>query len=121
MTITMPPAGVSEIHGVGVVKIEDPFATTQSCVGSRDGLAICPLCPIRHLCPTSSVGHIGAIPRCVLIVAVTPCSYHILVRQVRLSATADLVGVCCTLVGFLNRRKIYLFLIVHSLTGYLFR
>ena len=113
----MPPAGVSEIHGVGVVKIEDPFATAQSCVGSRDGLAICPLCPIRHLCPTSSVGHIGAIPRGVLIIAVTPCSYHILVRQVRLSATADLAGVCCALVGSLNRRKIYLVPIVHRLAG----
>src|SRR5438105_13816923 len=107
----MSPAGVSEIHGVGVVKIEDPFATAQSCVRSRDRLAIC------HLCPTSSVGHIGAIPRGVLIVAVTPCSYHILVRQVRLSATADLAGVCRALVGSLNRRKIYLVPIVHRLAG----
>src|SRR5438270_12534341 len=113
----MPPAGVSEIHGVGVVKIEDPFATAQSCVGSRDGLAICPLCPIRHLCPTSSVGHIGAIPRGALIVAVTPCSYHILVRQVRLSATADLASVCCALVGFMYRSKIYMVAIVHRLSG----
>ena len=28
--IPMPPAGVSEIHGVGIVKIEDPIAAVNT-------------------------------------------------------------------------------------------
>src|SRR5438045_7389907 len=94
--IPMPPAGVSEIHGVGAIKIEHPFATAQSCVRSRDGLAICPLCPTRHLCPTSSVGHVGAIPRGVLIIAVMPFLNNALSANIGwdLSVAATLAGLC---------------------------
>ena len=105
MVVPMPPASISEAHGVGVIEIENRAFAVRWCVRCRHRPAIVqsirrlrlvrPIGPIRPICP---------ILKIVVIVVMPPRPNHPLVRQVHLAtAGRSLSGVNGALIGALHR------------------